>query len=84
MSDILENHIVQSKNILPNVDFYSASLLHALNVPTLMFTPLFASARAVGWIAHAIEQLDNNVLLRPRLKYIGELGLTYSPIEERH
>ncbi len=83
MTEILNDYVIKTKNIYPNVDLFSAGLLHTLGIPTASFTPLFAASRSVGWVAHAIEQLNNNKLIRPRLRYIGELDQKYVNIEER-
>jgi len=83
MTEILNDFMIKTKNIYPNVDLYSAGALHALGIPTPIFTPLFAASRSSGWVAHAIEQLADNKLIRPRLRYIGELDKKYSVIEER-
>ena len=72
MTELLTDFIIKTKNIYPNVDLYSAGLLHVLGIPTALFTPLFAASRSAGWLAHAIEQLKDNRLIRPRLRYIGE------------
>ncbi len=83
MTEVLTDYMIKNKHIYPNVDLYSAGLLHILGIPTLSFTPLFAASRSVGWVAHAIEQLSDNKLIRPRLRYIGELNKKYVPMEER-
>ncbi|HAJ37761.1 MAG TPA: citrate synthase/methylcitrate synthase [Chloroflexi bacterium] len=57
-----------------NVEFYTALLLHGLDLPVALFTPTFAVARAAGWIAHAREQLATGRLLRPAAEYIGATG----------
>ena len=83
MIEILSDYVIKEKNIYPNVDLYSAGLLHNLGIPTASFTPLFAAARSVGWVAHAIEQLSDNKLIRPRLLYTGKLDKQYIKINER-
>ena len=83
MTEILTDYIIKTKNIYPNVDLYSAGLLHVLGIPTPLFTPLFAASRSAGWVAHAIEQLKDNKLIRPRLRYIGKLDKKYMKIEKR-
>jgi citrate synthase len=83
MTEILKDFMIKTKNIYPNVDLYSAGLLHALGVPTKLFTPLFAASRSAGWVAHAIEQLSDNKLIRPRLRYIGDINREYIPISQR-
>jgi amino acid adenylation domain-containing protein len=54
-----------------NVDFYAALVYELLGISPDLSTPLFASARLAGWIAHTIEQHEHNVLIRPRLHYVG-------------
>ncbi|MFW9819206.1 MAG: citrate/2-methylcitrate synthase, partial [Candidatus Thorarchaeota archaeon] len=83
MTEILTDFMIKTKNIYPNVDLYSAGALHALGIPTALFTPLFAASRSAGWVAHAIEQLSDNKLIRPRLRYIGELDKKYANIDKR-
>jgi len=56
-----------------NVEFYTAILLDALAVPRQAFTPLFATARAAGWIAHGDEQRRLGRLLRPSSLYTGAM-----------
>ncbi len=55
-----------------NVEFYTAILLDALSIPRQAFTPVFATARAAGWTAHALEQQRTGRLLRPASAYVGE------------
>jgi citrate synthase len=59
------------RNLKTNVEFYTALLLHGLGLPTELFTPTFAIARAAGWIAHAREQRAAGFLLRPRARFIA-------------
>ena len=54
-----------------NVEFYTALLLEALNIPREAFTPVFALARTSGWIAHIREQETNGRLIRPQSRYVG-------------
>lgn len=80
---MVEETVKREKGLLPNVDFYTASIYHLLGLPIPTFTPLFAMARSAGWCSHVIEQLDNNRLIRPRSVYTGLKGLHYVPIDER-
>ena len=66
-----------------NVEFYTALLLSAIGLDRELFTPTFAVARVVGWLAHAIEQRDSNVLLRPRAAYRGAHGRRWVPVVAR-
>jgi citrate synthase len=55
----------------PNVDFALAAATTALGLARGSALALFVVARAVGWIAHAIEQYESGVLIRPRARYVG-------------
>ncbi len=55
----------------PNVDFALASLRRTLDLPPGSGLALFAVARTVGWIAHALEQNTEKKLIRPRAEYVG-------------
>jgi citrate synthase len=66
-----------------NVDFYCATVYHALGLPLDLFTPLFAAGRAGGWAAHVMEQYRDNRLIRPRAAFTGTLDRPYVPIERR-
>jgi citrate synthase len=54
-----------------NVEFYTALLLEALDIPRAGFTPVFAAGRAAGWIAHVYEQEATGRLIRPKSRYVG-------------
>ncbi|SMQ72265.1 citrate synthase [Bacillus sp. OV166] len=83
MSIKIEEIIIREKGLLPNVDFYSASVYHCLGIKQNLFTPIFAMSRTSGWIAHILEQYENNRLIRPRAEYIGLKHQAYVPIAER-
>ena len=69
----LEDEYFIEKKLYPNVDFYSGIVLHALGVPTNMFTAMFAMGRTVGWIAHWDEMIADpeQKIGRPRQLYTG-------------
>ena len=83
MSAKINEIMEKEKGLLPNVDFYSASLYHSLGIPTDLFTPVFASSRISGWLAHIMEQRRKNRLIRPRSVYVGETGRQWKPVAER-
>ncbi len=62
-----------TRKLETNVEFYTALLLEALEVPRETFTCVFACGRIAGWIAHAKEQLATNRLIRPMSIYCGPL-----------
>ncbi|MER3496418.1 MAG: citrate synthase, partial [Armatimonadota bacterium] len=84
IADILEKTMLEQKNLHPNVDFPAAYAYYLLGIPIDLYTPIFVVARVAGYGAHAIEQLDNNRLIRPTAIYDGDRNLTYVPIEERN
>ena len=53
-----------------NVDLYSGFVYSMLNIPQDLFTPLFATARMVGWCAHRMEEIytDPGRIIRPAYK----------------
>jgi citrate synthase len=55
----------------PNVDFALAAMAIGLGLPRDSALALFIIGRTVGWIAHAIEQYESGVLIRPRARYLG-------------
>ena len=79
----IEQAVMEAKGIYPNVDFYSATVQHALGIPAEYFTAVFAASRTAGWIAHILEQYADNRLIRPTSRYIGEMSLPFLPIEKR-
>jgi len=79
----IEHTVMEAKGIYPNVDFYSATVQHALAIPPEYFTAVFAAARTAGWIAHIMEQYADNRLIRPTSRYIGEMGLPFVAMKDR-
>ena len=83
ISEQLQLSVMKAKKLYINVDFYSASLLYYLGIPTELFTTMFACARVPGWSAHIMEQLSDNRLIRPAALYVGPRDLQFVPIEKR-
>jgi citrate synthase len=83
MSSRMEDEVKADKGLLPNVDFYSASVYTYLGIPRDLFTPIFAVSRVAGWIAHILEQFGDNRLIRPRAEYVGPSQRPYVPMEAR-
>lgn len=71
------------KGIYPNVDFYSGLVYRKLGIPVDLFTPVFAIARAAGWLAHWKEQLGENRIFRPTQIYTGPRNQAYVTISQR-
>lgn len=78
ISDIIENAVVSQKGLLPNVDFYSATVYYSMGIPMDLFTPIFAVSRTSGWLAHAFEQYSNNRIYRPRGEWVGKENQTWA------
>ena len=73
----------RAKGIYPNVDFYAGAVYSLLGIPEEQFIPMFVVGRMPGWVAHVLEQYEDNVLIRPLLEYTGPRHLRYKPIAER-
>ena len=83
MSHTIEEYMKEEKGLAPNVDFYSASTYYQMGIPIDTYTPIFAMSRVGGWIAHVLEQYDDNRLIRPRARYVGPKDLEFPPVDER-
>ena len=74
---------VGHKGICPNVDFFSGLLYQKLEIPTDLFTPIFAIARVSGYMAHWLEQMPDNRIFRPTQVYTGAREAEYVPMSDR-
>lgn len=80
----LEDEYFKSKNLYPNVDFYSGIIYRALGIPTEMFTVMFAIGRLPGWIAQWVEMRKGGEPIgRPRQVYTGENLREFKAVENR-
>jgi len=81
----LEDEYFTSRKLFPNVDFYSGIIYEALEIPTEMFTVIFAIPRTAGWIAQWMEMKDDpeQKIARPRQIYTGARDRDYVPVEGR-
>ncbi len=73
----------KDKKIYPNVDYYSGSVYHLLDIPKYLFAPIFAVARIAGWLAHILEQREGNRIFRPDSVYTGPGERPYERMEAR-
>jgi citrate synthase len=81
----LEDDYFVSRKLYPNIDFYSGIIFRALGLPAAMFTPVFAVARTVGWVAHWNEMIadPDTRIVRPRQLYQGPTARPLPPMVER-
>ena len=66
-----------------NVDFYAGVIYYLHGIPQDLFVPIFAVGRVPGWTVQVLEQMENNILIRPLLQYVGPIDQAYVPIEQR-
>ena len=83
MSTLIDDTMNKEKGLMPNVDFYSATVYYALGIPTDIYTPIFAVSRIAGWCAHAFEQYANNRIYRPRSKWTGSGERVWTAVQTR-
>src|SRR3984893_10583821 len=81
----LEDEYFVERKLYPNVDFYSGIIYRALGLPPAMFTPVFAVARTVGWVAHWKEMMTDpeTRIVRPRQLYVGPKERPVMAVEKR-
>ena len=79
----IEETMDERLGLPPNVDFYSATTYYQMDIPVDLYTPIFALSRVGGWVAHVLEQYEDNRIMRPRSRYVGETDRTVTPIEDR-
>ena len=81
----LEDDYFKSRNLYPNVDFYSGLIFLAMGIPLNMFTVIFAMSRTIGWISQWNEMMADSQcrIGRPRQLYTGKELREYKPLNER-
>ena len=70
---VMDGTLKPNRVLETNVEFYTAVLLERLGFQRSHFTPLFATGRVLGWMAHYEEQQREGRLIRPQSRYIGPL-----------
>ena len=66
-----------------NVDFYAGVVYFLNGIPEDLFVPIFAVGRVPGWTVQVLEQIENNILIRPLTLYYGPAPRDYVPIDAR-
>jgi citrate synthase len=81
----LDDEFFVERKLFPNVDFYSGIIYEALEIPTEMFTVIFAIPRTSGWISQWMEMNDDSEqkISRPRQIYTGERDRDYVEVGDR-
>ncbi|MBI5832490.1 MAG: citrate synthase [Armatimonadetes bacterium] len=83
MSEKVEAIVTGEKGLKPNVDFYSASVYHTLQIDHDLYTPIFACSRVAGWLAHIMEQYSDNRIIRPLDQWVGAEPRDVVPLGQR-
>ena len=71
------------RRLQTNVEFYTALLLRGLGLHPDLFTPMFATGRVAGWVAHCMEQRSVDRIFRPESRYTGTKSNRWTPVEDR-
>ena len=71
------------RGIYPNVDFFSGTVYLKMGLEPVLFTPIFGIARVAGYMAHYLEQMQDNRIFRPDQDYLGTHDAPFVPIDER-
>ena len=71
LGEMVQEIMLEQKQIHANVDFPCGMTYYTLGIPVPQYTPIFVAARVTGWCAHVMEQHAHNRLIRPRSEYIG-------------
>jgi citrate synthase len=81
----LDDEFFTERKLYPNVDFFSGLIYEALEIPTDMFTVIFAIPRTAGWVAQWLEMVGDpeTKIARPRQIYTGPRDVDYTPIDQR-
>jgi len=83
--EALADDYFKSRNLYPNVDFYSGIIYRALGIPTNLFTVMFALGRMPGWLAQwkEMRETKETKISRPRQVYTGSTTREYTDISKR-
>ncbi|QDT23939.1 citrate/2-methylcitrate synthase [Gimesia chilikensis] len=82
-ADAIEDVMAKVSRVHPRVEWHASRLLHYLGFEPELFTPIFAVSRMAGWVAHIVEQTENNHLYQPLSRYVGMDQRKYKPMPLR-
>ena len=83
IEDVLQQIMLDQKNIYPNLDFPAGPAYYMMGFPIDMYTPIFVMSRITGWTAHIMEQGQDNRLIRPLSFYKGVKQRSVTTISNR-
>lgn len=83
IEDVLQQIMLDQKNIYPNLDFPAGPAYYMMGFPIDMYTPIFVMSRITGWTAHIMEQGQDNRLIRPLSVYKGVKQRSVTTISNR-
>ena len=66
-----------------NVDFYAGVVYFLNGIAEDLFVPIFAIGRVPGWTVQVLEQMENNILIRPLTLYNGPPARDYVALQSR-
>jgi citrate synthase len=77
-AEVVEARIIEllaelkpGRNLYTNVEYWAGVAMELAGIPRSLFTPTFATSRAIGWTAHVLEQTDDGKIIRPSARYVG-------------
>lgn len=67
----VEQTSTRKRALRANLEFYKGVVCLSLGISKEFFTATFAASRMFGWVAHIVEQREDNRLIRPAAHYVG-------------
>jgi citrate synthase len=77
-AEVVERRVIEllaelkpGRELYTNVEYWAGVVMELAGIPRSLFTPTFATSRAIGWSAHVLEQVDEGKIIRPSARYVG-------------